>query len=35
MPDLAVRTVAAAQELYGNGAANAVRKAFVDRGILQ
>ena len=34
MPDLANRTVAAAQSLYGNSAANAVRKAFVDRGIL-
>src|SRR5690348_14569504 len=34
MPDLANRTVAAAQQLYGTGAANAVRKAFADRGIL-
>ena len=34
MPDLANRTVAAAQQLYGNAAANAVRKAFSDRGIL-
>ena len=34
MPDLAIRTVAAAQQLYGTGAANAVRKAFADRGIL-
>jgi hypothetical protein len=35
MPDLANRTVAAAQQLYGAGAANAVRQAFVARGILQ
>jgi hypothetical protein len=34
MPDLANRTVAAAQSLYGNAAANAVHQAFVDRGIL-
>ena len=34
MPDLANRTVVAAQQLYGNFAANAVRQAFVDRGIL-
>ncbi|MFY9587483.1 MAG: M36 family metallopeptidase [Actinomycetota bacterium] len=34
MPDLAARTVAAAQALYGNAAANAVRDAFEDRGIL-
>jgi zinc metalloprotease ZmpB len=34
MPDLAARTVSAAQHLYGNAAANAVRKAFTDRGIL-
>jgi zinc metalloprotease ZmpB len=34
MPDLANRTVAAAEELYGNAAANAVRSAFADRGIL-
>ena len=34
MPDLAARTVAAAQALYGNSAANAVRDAFEDRGIL-
>jgi Zn-dependent metalloprotease len=34
MPDLANRTVAAAQQLYGTAAANAVRKAFADRGIL-
>jgi len=34
MPDLASRTVAAAQQLYGSAAANAVRHAFVDRGIL-
>jgi hypothetical protein len=34
MPDLANRTVAAAQSLYGNSAANVVRKAFQDRGIL-
>jgi len=34
MPDLANRTVAAAQQLYGAGAANTVRQAFVDRGIL-
>ena len=29
MPDLANRTVAAAQQLYGNGVANTVRQAFV------
>jgi hypothetical protein len=34
MPDLANRTVDAAQQLYGNAAKNAVRQAFVDRGIL-
>jgi hypothetical protein len=34
MPDLANRTVAAAQQLYGNAASTAVRQAFVDRGIL-
>ncbi len=34
MPDLANRTVAAAQTLYGNAEATAVRQAFVDRGIL-
>ena len=34
MPDLASRTVAAAQQLYGNAAATAVHKAFADRGIL-
>jgi zinc metalloprotease ZmpB len=34
MPDLARRTVATAQFLYGNAAANAVRSAFADRGIL-
>jgi zinc metalloprotease ZmpB len=34
MPDLANRTVAAAQQLYGTAAATAVRKAFTDRGIL-
>jgi Zn-dependent metalloprotease len=34
MPDLANRTVAAAQQLYGKAAANAVTKAFADRGIL-
>ncbi len=34
MPDLANRTVTAAQSLYGTSAANAVRKAFQDRGIL-
>jgi zinc metalloprotease ZmpB len=34
MPDLANRTVAAAQSLYGTGVANTVRQAFVDRGIL-
>ncbi len=34
MPDLANRTVAAAQQLYGNAAAKVVRQAFVDRGIL-
>jgi len=35
MPDLANRTVAAAQQLYGNAAARAVTKAFTDRGILE
>jgi hypothetical protein len=34
MPDLANRTVAAAQQLYGSAAATAVRQAFVARGIL-
>jgi zinc metalloprotease ZmpB len=34
MPDLANSTVAAAQQLYGNAEATAVRQAFVDRGIL-
>ena len=34
MPDLAGRTVAAAQSLYGTRVANAVRGAFEDRGIL-
>jgi len=34
MVDLATRTVAAAQALYGNGAALKVRQAFEDRGIL-
>jgi Zn-dependent metalloprotease len=34
MADLANRTVAAAQALYGNSAAHAVRQAFEDRGIL-
>ena len=34
MPDLANRTVAAAQQLYGSGAASVVRQAFVDRHIL-
>jgi hypothetical protein len=34
MPDLANRTVAAAQELYGSAAATVVRQAFTDRGIL-
>jgi len=34
MPDLAARTVAAAQALYGNSAAHVVRDAFEDRGIL-
>ena len=34
MPDLAQRTVDAAQQLYGNAARNVVRRAFVDRGIL-
>ena len=36
MPVLANSTVTAAQRLYGNAeAANTVRQAFVDRGILQ
>jgi len=35
MPDLANRTVVAAQQLYGNAAAKAVTKAFTDRGILE
>jgi len=34
MTDLANRTVAAAQRLYGNATANSVRAAFVARGIL-
>lgn len=34
MTDLAQRTVNAAQQIYGNSAANAVRAAFQDRGIL-
>ena len=34
MTDLANRTVAVAQSLYGNGAANTVRSAFQARGIL-
>jgi len=34
MPDLANRTVAAAQQLYGTAAAKAVKTAFTDRGIL-
>jgi zinc metalloprotease ZmpB len=34
MTDLANRTVAAAQRLYGSAEANAVQKAFADRGIL-
>ena len=34
MPAAAVATVAAAQRLYGRGAANAVRAAFEARGIL-
>jgi len=34
MVDLANRTVASAQSLYGSGAAGKVRQAFEDRGIL-
>jgi hypothetical protein len=34
MPELANRTVAAAQQLYGSAAARAVTRAFADRGIL-
>jgi hypothetical protein len=34
MPDLAQRTVAAAQALYGTRAANTVSRAFQARGIL-
>ena len=34
MPDAARATVAAAQRLYGNPAANAARNAFQARGIL-
>jgi hypothetical protein len=34
MPDLAKRTVAAAEQLYGAAAAMVVQKAFADRGIL-
>lgn len=35
MPAAAQTTVETAQSLYGSSAANAVRQAFVDRGILQ
>jgi zinc metalloprotease ZmpB len=35
MPDLANRTVAAAEQLYGAAAARAVRQVFVDRGIVR
>jgi hypothetical protein len=35
MPDLANRTVQAALDLYGTSERNAVRQAFVNRGILQ
>jgi hypothetical protein len=34
MPELASRTVAAAQQLYGSAAATVVTRAFTDRGIL-
>ena len=34
MTELAKRTVMAAQQIYGTAAANAVTKAFTDRGIL-
>jgi zinc metalloprotease ZmpB len=34
MTELASRTVAAAQQLYGTAEANATRQAFADRGIL-
>ena len=34
MTELATRTVAAAQRLYGSQTANKVRAAFTDRGIL-
>jgi hypothetical protein len=34
MPDLAERTVNAAPALYGTSAANAVRTAFTNRGLL-
>jgi Zn-dependent metalloprotease len=34
MPDLATRTVAAAQALYGSSTAAAVQLAFHNRGIL-
>ena len=34
MAALATRTVAAAQQIYGTSAANAVHQAFVNRGIL-
>ena len=34
MTELATRTVATAQRLYGNSTANKVRAAFIDRGIL-
>jgi hypothetical protein len=34
MPDLATRTVVAARQLYGGGAAAVVTRAFADRGIL-
>jgi hypothetical protein len=35
MPALAAKTVATAQQLYGNGAATKVKAAFVAGGILQ
>jgi Zn-dependent metalloprotease len=35
MPAAAAATVAAAQSLYGTTTANAVKAAFVARGILQ
>jgi len=34
MKELASRTVAAAQQLYGNAASRAVQNAFAGRGIL-